>query len=245
MTLPPRQSSTRIEQQEPVRLLSETEPLRQTGRATARQIAPGLHNGRSRVVFGQVAPELDGGAYAVKRVVGDRVTVSADLIADGHDVVAGELIVRPPLPVADAKNPASGGPVSGGPGADEHALELVVPLHALDADRHEASFEVHLLGRWQYTVRAWIDHYASWRRGFGRKLEAGQDVDVDLLIGAELVRAAAERAANDDRWALERAAAVLEDRSRPARERAQEALTDELSALMRRHPDRQTASELG
>jgi starch synthase (maltosyl-transferring) len=245
MTFSRPESSTRIEQQEPVRLLSETEPLRQTGRATARQIAPGLHNGRSRVVFGQVQPELDGGAHAVKRIVGDRVTVSADLIADGHDVVAGEVIVRPPLPAAPLPEAGAADRGPSEQGAGEHALELVIPLHALDTDRHEASFEVNLLGRWQYTLRAWIDHFASWRRGFLRKLDAGQDVDVDLLVGAELVRAAAERATTDERWALERAAATLADRTRRAAERARETLTEEVSTLMRRHPDRSTASELG
>ena len=55
-------------------------------------------DGRARVLIERVRPELDGGRYAIKRVIGDRLTVEADLIADGHDVVAGALLFRPAPP---------------------------------------------------------------------------------------------------------------------------------------------------
>ncbi len=45
-------------------------------------------DGRARVVIEDVAPAVDGGRFAVKRVVGDEVVVEADCFADGHDVVA-------------------------------------------------------------------------------------------------------------------------------------------------------------
>jgi starch synthase (maltosyl-transferring) len=234
MTQPQHEESTISGEPEPVHVLNESEALRQTGRATARHFAPGLQNGRSRVIVGALQPELDAGAYAVKRIVGDLVTVSVDLIADGHDVVAGELIVRPPL--GERASPA---------GVEARAIDLIVPLREHDSDRHAATFEVNLIGRWHYTIRAWVDHYASWRRGLVRKLDAGQDIEVDLLIGAELIQGAAARASADDRCSLERAAARLSERAEPAATRARETLTPELSALVRRYPDRSAASELG
>ena len=50
--------------------------------------ARALVDGRPRVVIEGVAPAVDGGRFAVKRIVGDEVVVEADCFADGHDVVA-------------------------------------------------------------------------------------------------------------------------------------------------------------
>src|SRR5580765_8124993 len=49
-----------------------------------------------RVVLLAVRPEVDGGRYPVKRVVGDVVEIEADLVADGHDSVRAVLLHRPP-----------------------------------------------------------------------------------------------------------------------------------------------------
>jgi len=182
------------------------------------------------VIIESVEPSVNGGAYPAKRVLGDRVTVSADLVADGHDVLGGELLVR--------------GPEAPPGAADSESSTRAYPLEALPNDRYRASFNVDALGLWHYTIRGWIDHYASYRRGLLRKLEAGQDVELDLLIGAELVAAAAARAGGEEREALRASSAFLSDRSRPAPERAERATSSELAALMGRHPDRSHSSSL-
>jgi starch synthase (maltosyl-transferring) len=183
--------------------------------------------GRERVIIEAVTPVLDGGAYAVKRVIGDEVSVRADLIADGHDVVGGELLVQRPR-------------------APGEAAATVAPrayaLEALPNDRYSASFIVDALGKWEFTIRAWIDHFASFRRGLLRKLDAAQDVQVDLLIGAELVAAAAARATAADRAALQSSAAALGDRSAPPSDRARVACAGELATLMARYADRESAT---
>ena len=46
-----------------------------------------LAEGRVRAVVERVLPSFDGGRFPVKRSVGDRVDVTADGLADGHDVV--------------------------------------------------------------------------------------------------------------------------------------------------------------
>src|SRR5688500_5535770 len=50
----------------------------------------------SRVVILAVRPEVDGGRYPAKRVVGERVDVEAELVADGHDAMRAVLLHRPP-----------------------------------------------------------------------------------------------------------------------------------------------------
>ena len=41
-----------------------------------------------------VTPQIDGGRFAVKRVVGDLVRVEADVFGDGHDLVRAHLLYR-------------------------------------------------------------------------------------------------------------------------------------------------------
>ena len=49
-------------------------------------------NGRTRVVVEAVTPQIDGGRFAVKRVVGDMVRVEAEVFGDGHDLVRARLL---------------------------------------------------------------------------------------------------------------------------------------------------------
>ena len=48
-------------------------------------------DGRRRVVIEAVTPEIDAGRFPAKRSVGERVTVEADVFADGHDAVSSVL----------------------------------------------------------------------------------------------------------------------------------------------------------
>ena len=169
---------------------------------------------RRRVVIEHVDPEIDGGRFPIKRVVGEIVQVEADVFADGHDHVAGMLLHRP----------------GGGTWRE-------VPLEPLANDRWRASFCVEALGKHRYTVEGWIDHFATWADNLRKRIDAGQDVGVELRIGAELVRAAAERAGSRDRGRLERFAASLERGDRP-----EVGLDTELAALVARHPDRSLAT---
>src|SRR5262249_61351860 len=47
-----------------------------------------------RVVIERVTPEIDGGRFPAKRVVGEAVTVGADVFAEGHDQLAAGLCGR-------------------------------------------------------------------------------------------------------------------------------------------------------
>lgn len=137
-------------------------------------------DGRRRVVIERVTPEVDGGRFPIKRVVGDTVTVRADVFADGHDDVTAVIMYR-------NRN------------SDQWHM---APLHFLNNDRWEGSFRVEEAGVYLYTVSGRIDHFATWRKDLDKKETAGLDLSVDFRIGAALVRAAAERADGSDREAL-------------------------------------------
>lgn len=121
--------------------------------------------GRNRVVIEGIKPQIDGGRFPIKRVVGERVEVQADLFADGHDQLSAVLMYRP-LDAADWQE---------------------VEMAALVNDRWEAAFPVDRVTTYEYAVRGWVDRFRSWRRDLKKRLAAGQNVRVDQLVGAELI----------------------------------------------------------
>jgi starch synthase (maltosyl-transferring) len=159
-----------------------------------------------------VTPELDAGRYPVKRIVGDVVTVGADVIKDGHDTLAAQIVVRspsePPKPMPMRYDP--------------------------DIDRWFGEFRVDQMGRWHFTVEAWTDIWETWRSGFKKKVDAGVDVRVELLEASQLVRAAARRAKRGPaRATLMQSAKAFEGEDEPSDAAIQRALEPDLSELMR------------
>ncbi len=131
-----------------------------------------LTDGRQRAVIENIQPAVDGGRFPIKRIAGDRVVVEADGFADGHDVVACALLWRQA-------------------GAEHWQSE---PMKPLGNDRWRADFGVDQIGRWEYTVRAWVDPFLSWRHDFGRRIEL-EDIRIAAQTGATLIAQAAQRAA--------------------------------------------------
>ena len=119
----------------------------------------------ARVVIESVRPQVDGGRYPVKRVIGEQVLVEADVFADGHDQVACELLWK----------------------FHEESEWRVVPMEFRHNDHWAAAFTVEKLGRYQYRVRGWVDPFLTWRRDLVKRRDAGQDLAVDFLIGSRLV----------------------------------------------------------
>jgi starch synthase (maltosyl-transferring) len=132
-------------------------------------------SGRSRVVVEGVTPQIDGGRFAVKRVVGDQVPVEADVFGDGHDLVRARVLYR------HASE------------ADWHSKEML----ELGNDRWAASFAVDRLGFYEYTVVGEVDHFLTWRSELKKRQDAGQDLDLPMKTGALLIEATAKRATKD------------------------------------------------
>ena len=145
--------------------------------ATRRLDADKLHDSqRRRVVVVEVQPSVDGGRFPIKRTVGERVDVTAVIIADGHDILAGVLRYRDTGDVSERWH--------------EAALEFS------GNDRWRASFVPTTLGRWEFTVEAWVDRFATWQKGLDAKAADGQDVSSELVEGVELIQASLGVASN-------------------------------------------------
>lgn len=175
-----------------------------------------------RVTIEGVEPEIDGGKYPAKRVVGEALTVKADVFTDGHDAIGGVLRYR-----ADTEK-------------DWHEA----PLEPLVNDRFQASFTPRHLGFYSYRLVAWVDRFGTWLKDFRKRVAAGQESElpVQLLIGARLVEEAARRAKGEDRKRLKHWAQDLAADSDPL-DRA--ALVEEptLRRLMDDYPDRTSATK--
>ncbi len=186
---------------------------KRTGAVTKpKRGAPGDAEVWKPIVIECVTPELDSGRFPVKRVIGDAVAVGADIIRDGHDLLAARVRYR-------------------GPGDEEWRFEPLV--YEFASDRWYGGFPADRIGRWLFTIEAWTDFFATWRDELAKKLDAGQDVSVELLDGASLIDEAANRARfGEARKELKRAAASLRDAGVRATERADRALDPALLALM-------------
>ncbi len=159
---------------------------RRTATKTKLDLAA-IGEGRRRVIIEAVEPIIDGGRYPVKRIIGDTLTVSCDLFADGHDEVAA--VVRHRSVGSKSWHEA--------------------PMRMLVNDRWEGQFTLTSIGRHEFQIVAWIDRFATWVHQLEKRLAAGQDVRVDLQIGAMLVGEAARHASGADAAVLHVAEAAL------------------------------------
>lgn len=145
-----------------------------------RKLSQLKEEGRRRVVIERLTPEIDAGRHPAKRVVGQHLDVEVDVFADGHESVSGDLLYRGPN--------------------DKDWYRVALTL--LDNDRYTAAFPVTEMGIYQYTVEAWADAFATWRRDLEKRRAAEQDLAIPLEVGARLVEDAAERCRSEDRKGL-------------------------------------------
>ncbi len=173
-----------------------------------------------RVAIENVQPQVDCGRFPIKRIIGDRVIVTADIFADGHDILYAVLRHK---------------------AAAQSSWEEV-PMEALPNDRWQGEFAVRSQGRHLYTVQAWIDHFQSWSRDLGKKFEADQDLSVDILTGVQQIEAAAG-SSGKDKSALTAAADEIRKLAATDMPKAVEkSSSPELKALMIRNADRRRAT---
>jgi starch synthase (maltosyl-transferring) len=171
---------------------------------------------RHRIVIESVTPEIDGGRFSIKRAVGERVEVEADIYADGHDVIQGVLIFR-------------------------HASEKKwkeMPLEFLGNDRWRGQFTVTEIGQYRYSLKAWINGFQTWSRDLSKKIDANEDTAVDYVIGARLIEEAISRLPGTHRRLAREWAAELRREDLDADCRRKSALDPERIRILSQVPDR-------
>src|SRR5437016_516262 len=103
-----------------------------------------MANRAGSVVIEGVEPVLDGGRHPVKRIAGDEIHVSADILKQGHDLLAGVVRFRQETPTTQATSWRES------------------PLRSLGNDRWGGSFVPSAPGRYAFEIEAWPDTYRTW-----------------------------------------------------------------------------------
>ncbi|WP_179822518.1 alpha-1,4-glucan--maltose-1-phosphate maltosyltransferase [Nocardiopsis aegyptia] len=162
-----------------------------------------------------ISPDNDLGP--VKAVPGERFTVGATVIREGHDSLAAGVVLYSP----------------------QGKRRELVPMReaAPGTDRFEAEVSLPSEGTWSFAVESWTDPFTTWRHTAAIKLPLDQDTGLVLEEGARLLARVGRRVPR--RPALTRAAAILRDDSLAPVERLEAALTDEVLAEMERTPVRE------
>ncbi|MFC4603323.1 maltotransferase domain-containing protein [Rhodococcus kronopolitis] len=177
-----------------------------------------------RIGIDDVVPDIEGGRFPAKAVVGETFPVSATVWREGHDAVAATLAVRGPGAATAVRIPMRPGPLP---------------------DTFAAVFVPTMPGPWTFTVEGWSDPVTTWRNAVEAKLSVGQgpnELANDLEIGARLFeRAAGSVPAGDGARVLAAAAALRSDQQLPAR--VAPAFAADLTTLLRAHPLRELLTE--
>ncbi len=219
--------------------------------------------GRRRVIIEEVAPAVDHGRHAVKRVLGDTVEVSAAIFSDGHDHVAARLLYK----------------------RTSEGSWRTTSMSALPNDLWTGSFPVDQDGAWVFTVEGWVDHFDTWASDLTKRIAAQivaqpdtlhpdtpatpqntpaapqnisvtpqnisvtpqntpvtpQNIPLAFQSGALLLDAAAARAGTadnkPDQQLLQQTAADLRDLAAKKHSVYQNPITDQIIAAAGRHPD--------
>ncbi len=133
----------------------------------------------ARTVITNVRPQVDSGHRPAKTTVGDDLRVEADVFVDGHDLIRCEIRFRHESDVkwSNASMVDTGN------------------------DRWFATLPIERLGRYRFMIRSCVDVYATWRRDLAKRVDAGQDVSEEYLVGAQILHDVARRAkAGDRHW---------------------------------------------
>ncbi len=144
-----------------------------------------------RIVIDNIAPSVDGGQFAAKRVIGEAVIIEADVFADGHEVLGVELLWR----------------------SAERKEWSRLPMRLLNNDRWRATIVPQRIGRYEFTLEAWIDRYGTLARDLEIKRAAGAELDNELAEARRLLERAKGRLACSSSKVVASALAWLDDAS--------------------------------
>ncbi len=170
---------------------------------------------QTRIIIENVLPQLDGGAFAIKRIVGQKVNITADVFSDGHDVL--ECCVK-------FKH-------------EKDKKWQEVRMKPTENDAWSAQFYVEKQGDYTYFIEGWVDYALNWQHGTERKIHDNQYVKSELLEGAEYVNAILKLAETSEKEYLKKVAKLFVD-EKEYDKAIQEATSLELTQLFKKYPIR-------
>ena len=161
-----------------------------------------------RVVIDNVIPSVDDGRFAAKRIIAASIIVQADVLSDGHEGLAVELLWR---------------------ALDENEWRRS-EMSLLNNDRWQAGFAPTRVGRHEFTIEAWWNAYGTFCRDLELKRDASAEISLEIIEGRKLLECAKRRARDGATEVLSSALDWLADASNDAG--ADILLADDLREVM-------------
>ena len=125
------------------------------------------------VVIRNLTPTFNDGQAAVKRTVGQDLSVEADIFKEGHDVIRACLKWR---------------------SLHERRWHETAMI-PLENDRWRGTFPLLQIGICEYTIEAWGDEFLSWQEEIRKKFDAGlRELTNEAWEGAQIIESNAQRA---------------------------------------------------
>ena len=121
---------------------------------------------QKRVIIENILPQLDNGDFFVKRIIGQEVIVTADIISDGHDVMEAAIQFK----------------------YEKDKKWTETRMISIPNDSYTAKFTVNKQGNYSYYIESWIDYALNWQYGIGKKIQDNQVVKSELLEGIEYIK---------------------------------------------------------
>jgi starch synthase (maltosyl-transferring) len=175
---------------------------------------------QTRIVIENVLPQLDNGAFFIKRIIGQKVEVSADILADGHDVMEA---------VVQFKH-------------EKDKKWNEIRMSKLPNDVFEATFQVEKQGYYNYFVEGWIDYALNWQYGIGKKIQDNQHVKSELLEGVEYLKPLLKRVSASEKKYLEALVKSFAD-EKQYDSAIKEAVSNDLRTIFLNNPEKFLANQ--
>ncbi len=176
--------------------------------------------GPYRTLIRDLAPATPLGTPA-RSIAGDGVDVTAQVLRDGHDVLAGRLRWhRVDRSATRAER--------------RWRVELARVGHT---GALSASFVPREPGRYEFEVQVWVDRWATWCRDLRLRADAGEDLSVEFEVGASILDQLVAQAPSRDRARLVDAAVQIRSESCTERVRLSAALDDAVASILATVPD--------
>lgn len=149
----------------------------------------------SDIIISDVRPQIEGGRFPVKRVVGDRVSVTASIFTYGNDSLRARIKYMRK-------------------GEKKWKYSHMEPG---SNDEWKGEFTVEDAGTYSFIIQAWVDEYATWLQNITKWHTAGENISQDLAVGLNLLRKIQKLCSGTDRGHIK---AALEKASEATPEEA-------------------------
>jgi starch synthase (maltosyl-transferring) len=168
---------------------------------------------QSRIVVENVAPQINGGAVFIKRVVDEIVHITADVLVDGHDVIQASLFYK----------------------HESEKKWSETRMNPTFNDGYSANFQTTKQGFYSYKVQGWVDYALNWQHGIQRKIDDYQHVNSELLEGVVLIEAILSNVSEDEKKYLLHLIYTFKN-PETYNEAIKEAVSEQLHAIFKQNP---------